>query len=171
MSVAAWREEPIRKSHKRADFDCGDADLNDFLRHIALQNHERGVSKTFVAVDPAQDSIILGHYSLSPASIAYARAPEVINRAQGRYDIAGFRLARLAVAKPMQGRGLGGQLLAAAARRCIRVASEVGGTILLIDAKNDRAANWYASFGAVATNDAPLTLLLPLASLRPHLEG
>src|SRR6185437_8660317 len=32
------------------------------------------------------------------------------------------------------GQGLGGQLLAAAARRCQRVAAEVGGVILIIDA-------------------------------------
>jgi hypothetical protein len=36
---------------------------------------------------------------------------------------------------------------------------------LLIDAKNDRAAAWYASFGAVPLEDAPLTLLLPLKTI------
>jgi hypothetical protein len=50
-------------------------------------------------------------------------------------------------------------------------AAEVGGVALLIDAKGERAANWYASYGAVPLTDAPLSLLLPLATLRAALEA
>jgi hypothetical protein len=60
----------------------------------------------------------------------------------------------------LQGRGLGGALLLRAATRCIRVADEVGGVAL--DAKNDRVAQWYAGYGALALLDAPLSLVLPL---------
>jgi ribosomal protein S18 acetylase RimI-like enzyme len=168
--AAAWHEESIRKSHNRSGFDCGEPELNDFLRQNARQNHEKGVSKTFVALGKGDDATIMGYYTLSPASIAYARVPDVIARTQGRYDVGGFRLARLAVAMECQSQGLGGQLLAAAARRCLRVAAEVGGTALLIDAKNERAAAWYRGYGAVSTLDAPLTLVMPLAALLPHME-
>jgi hypothetical protein len=34
----------------------------------------------------------------------------------------------------------------------------------LIDAKNDRAARWYESYGALRLDDAPLSLVLPLAT-------
>jgi len=54
------------------------------------------------------------------------------------------------------------QLLLAAGRRCLRVAEEIGGTAMLIDAKNEQVATWYASYGALPLLDAPLTLLLPL---------
>ena len=74
-----------------------------------------------------------------------------------------FRLGRLAVDKTTQGRGLGGALLLRAAHRCIRVADDVGGVALLIDAKNERAARWYQSYGALALDDGPLSLVLPLA--------
>jgi GNAT superfamily N-acetyltransferase len=57
--------------------------------------------------------------------------------------VPGFRLARIATDLRWQGQGLGGQLLATAARRCLRAAAEVGGVVLIIDAKNDRAARWY----------------------------
>ena len=33
----------------------------------------------------------------------------------------------------------------------------------LIDAKNDRAARWYQSYGALGLDDEPLSLVLPLA--------
>jgi hypothetical protein len=75
-----------------------------------------------------------------------------------------FRLGRLAVDHTLQGRGLGGALLLRAAARCIRVANDVGGVGLLIDAKNERAGQWYTGYGALALADAPLSLVLPLAA-------
>lgn len=42
--------------------------------------------------------------------------------------------------------------------------------ILIIDAKNDRAAKWYAGYGAVSLLDAPLTLVMALASLDAELR-
>ena len=41
---------------------------------------------------------------------------------------------------------------------------------LLIDAKNERAARWYASYGAIPLADAPRSLLLPLATVQDALK-
>ena len=41
---------------------------------------------------------------------------------------------------------------------------------LLIDAKNEAVASWYASYGALQLLDTPLTLLLPLATIKIALE-
>jgi hypothetical protein len=49
-------------------------------------------------------------------------------------------------------------------------ATEVGGVALLKDAKYERVAKWYSSYGAVPLADAPLCLLLPLATVRGVLE-
>ena len=83
--------------------------------------------------------------------MVFARTPEV-------------RLARLAVDRRSQGQGIGGQLLLAAGRRWLLASAEIGGVVLVIDAKDERAAGWYASYGAMPLLDAPLTLLLPLAT-------
>ena len=82
----------------------------------------------------------------------------------------GFRLARIAIDGRYQGNGLGGQLLLAAGRRCLMAASVIGGTILLIDVKSDRAAAWYASYGAIPLLDAHRTLVLPLATIEGLLK-
>ncbi len=169
MTLPAWHEEPVARSHDREGFDCGDDALNGFLRQHARRSHERGGSKTFLAIDDTDGRTIFGFYSVSPASIAYARTPMLVRRGLARHEVPAFRLARLAVALPCQGRGLGGQLLLAAGRRCLLAATEVGGVALLIDAKNERAASWYASYGAVPLLDAPLALLLPLGTLRAAL--
>lgn len=165
-----WDETPIGKKHDRASFDFGDADLDTYLKRYARQNHDSGGAKCFLAVPTDEPTRILGFYTLSPASLDYARTPALAKRGLGRYDVPVFRLGRLAVDRTTQGRGLGGSLLLRAAARCIRVAQEVGGVALLIDAKNDHAAKWYEGYGALRLADAPLSLVLPLAVAFAALE-
>ena len=169
MTLPQWHEEAISRTHDRESFDCGDPALNTYLRQHARRSHEQGGAKTFLAIDDADGTTVLGFYSVSPASIAYARTPEIVRRGLARYEVPAFRLARLAVALPTQSKGLGGQLLLAAGRRCLLAATEVGGVALLIDAKNERVAGWYTSYGAVPLLDAPLSLLLPFATIRAAL--
>lgn len=172
MTLPAWHEEPIEKRHDRAGFDCGDSELTEFLQRHARKSHEKGGAKTFLAIADATDrAAILGYYSLSPASIAYDRTPDVVRQGLARHEVPVFRLGRLAVDKSAQGQGLGGQLLLAAGRRCLFVAAEAGGVALLIDAKNDRVARWYASYGAAPLLDAPLSLLLPFKTIHSALTA
>ncbi len=170
MSIPAWHEEPISKRHDRDAFDCGEVPLNEFLQRHARKSHDLGGAKTFVAIDDTDNKTILGFYSLSPASVEYARTPGIMKRGLARYDVPGFRLARLGVSRKLQGQALGGQLLLAAGRRCLLAAAEVGSVVLLIDAKNENVAGWYARYGAVPLEDAPLTLMLPLATIETALK-
>jgi GNAT superfamily N-acetyltransferase len=170
VTTPDWFEIPINKKIDRSAFDCGEPALNDFLRTYARQSHEKGAAKTFLAIDRKDEKSVLGFYSLCPAALEYARSPEIVRRALARHDIPAFRLVRLAVDKTVQGQGLGGQLLLAAGRRCVLVAAEIGGVVMLIDAKNQRAADWYASHGAIPLTDAPLSLVLPLATIEKVLR-
>jgi GNAT superfamily N-acetyltransferase len=166
-----WREEPIARHHDRASFDCGVPELNEYLARYARQNHGTGGAKTFVAVAPTEQRHVLGYYSISPASIEFARVPDALTRKLGRYEVPAFRLARLAVSRPLHGRGLGGQLLLAAGERALAVAAEVGGVALVIDAKNQAAVLWYQRFGAVPLLDDRMTLVLPLATIATAIKS
>lgn len=180
MTLPVWREESIAKAHDRQSFDCGDAAMNDFFRRHARQSHEHNASKSFCAVEAAKPSHVLGFYTLAPSAVAHEQAPPAMTNEQAppamtkglaRHDLPGFKLARLAVDLRCAGQGLGGQLLAAAALRCLRIAAESGGLLLIIDAKNERAAHWYAGFGAEPLKDRPLTLVMPLATFASELTG
>ena len=170
MTALAWEQAPLARLHNRAAFDCGDDDLNLYLRRYARQNHESGGAKCIIATPADMPVRIIGFYTLSRASIAYSRTPAIVKKGLARYDVPVFRLGRLGVDRSVQGRGLGGALLLRAADRCIRVAQEVGGIALLIDAKNARAAQWYESDGAVALLDSPLSLVLPFAVVADAVE-
>jgi GNAT superfamily N-acetyltransferase len=163
--LLGWREEPIGRHHDRKGFDCGSADLNAYLDRYARQNHESGGAKTFVAVAPNEPARVLGYYSISPGSVAFARVPSKLTRKLGRYEVAVFRLGRLAVDLCVQGQGLGADLVLAAGERALAVAAQVGGVALAIDAKDERAARWYERFGACALLDDPCKLILPLQSI------
>lgn len=164
----AWHEEAISKRHDREAFDCGQEALNEFLRRYARKSHELGGAKTFLALDDADNRTILGFYSLSPASVDYARAPEIVRRGLARHDLPGFRLARLAVDRRFQGQGLGGQLLLAAGRRCLLASAEVGGVVLVIDAKNDRRGRMVCELWRLA---AAGCAAFPIASARDDQDG
>ena len=166
-----WLEEPIGRHHERKAFDCGSPELNDYLNRYARQNHESGGAKTFVAVSPAEPAMVLGYYSISPGAIEFSRVPANLAGRLGRYDVPVFRLGRLAVSVPVQGRGLGGDLLLAAGARAIAVAAQIGGVALAIDAKDAKTAKWYARFGAVRLLDDKLKLVLPLTTIVDALEA
>jgi GNAT superfamily N-acetyltransferase len=170
MTALAWTEAALAREHDRAAFDCGDADLNVYLQRYARQNHESGGAKCFLAVATEMPTRVLGFYTLSPASLEYARTPALAKQRLARYDVPMFRLGRLAIDRTVQGRGLGAALLLRAGERCIRVANEVGGVALLIDAKNERVARWYAGRGALPLLDASSCLVLPLSTIADALK-
>ncbi|WP_416067670.1 GNAT family N-acetyltransferase [Rhizobium sp. ZK1] len=169
--MTAWHEEAISKHHDRKNFDCGDAELNGFLQKYARQSHDQGGAKTFLAVSDDDNKHILGFYSLTPTSIDPEKVPAAVRKGLGRHEVPGFRLTRLAVDLRQQGKGIGGQLMLAAGRRCLRAASEVGGVVLAIDAKNDRVAEWYKSYGAMPLVDSSLALAIPLTTMEEALKA
>ncbi len=59
----------------------------------------------------------------------------------------------------------------AAGRRCLRAALEVGGVVLAIDAKSDRVAGWYKTYGAIPLVDSPLSLAIPLTTMEEALKA
>jgi GNAT superfamily N-acetyltransferase len=171
VTLPPWHEEAIQKSHRRQEFDCGDADMNLFLQRFARQSHDQNASRTFCAIANSDPGKILSFYTVTPAAVDYDSVPPRMTKGLAHHEVGGFKLARVATDVRFAGQGLGGQLIAAAALRCLRAASEVGGMLFVIDAKNERAAAWYAKFGAESTRDQPLTLVVPLATFAVDLEA
>jgi GNAT superfamily N-acetyltransferase len=149
--------------------------MNQFLARYARQSHEQNAAKTYCAIETARPGRILGFYSIAPSAVAHATVPARMSKGLARHDVPGFLLARIATDRSAAGQGLGGQLLVAAARRCLRLVAEGGGILLIIDAKNERAAEWYASFGAERLQGQPqgepLRLVIHLSTFAVDLRA
>jgi GNAT superfamily N-acetyltransferase len=160
-----WQKKAIIRALSKKPFDCGEGALNKFFRQYAYTHHNRGASATFVAVDPKDPKCVLGYYTICPSELKRDDATDELKAIFPRYPISGFRLARLAVDKTIHGQGLGGQLLLDAGEYAIQAAGLVGGSILIIDAKNAALATWYERFTAKPLPDHPLTLVIRLETL------
>lgn len=148
--------------HDCAGFDCGVAVLNDYLAKFATQHWRRGISQTYVVVDPATPSMVLGYDTLSAAQLDVAQLSDTDRKRLPRYPIPCFRMGRLACRKEQQGKGLGRLLIGCAVDRCVKAREDVASYALIVDAKDDAAKAFYEHYGFIACVDHPWTLYLPL---------
>lgn len=160
------RIEPLAKSHDRDGFDCGSEPLNVFLRQTARQHATRGISRTFVLVEEGapEPKPILGFFSLNLCEIE----SESLSAEQAKRlprNVAGVRLGRLAVAKSLQGQGLGKLLLVAAMKKFLEIFRAAGGIGLFVDAKDQKAKGFYEHYGFVSLPSNQLQLFLPVATI------
>jgi len=158
---------PLDENHDRAGFDCGSAALNDFLRKTARQHREKGLSNTFVLLDEEIPTVILGFFTLSFLEVnASSLPPDHGRRLPKSSRLPAAKLARLAIDLRHQRKGYGAILLADAVKRVVATARESGGVVgFFVDAKDDRAKQFYLHFGFIPLQDNPLALFLPLKSL------
>lgn len=166
MATDRWRIEPLARQHDRSRFDCGEPALNDYLARYARQNQGSGIAQAFVVIGDEEPARILGYYSLSVAGIDKANLPAGAAKRFPNYLIPVTRLARLAVDRRAQGQGLGEDLLVDALHRCLRVAYEMGIAAVVIDAKHERAKQFYRRFEFEPLSDHLLTLWLPMPAVR-----
>ena len=154
------RVEPL-KDHDRTGFSCGVSALDRYLREQATQDMRRRVSNCFVAVDPA--GRIEGYYTFAATGLLLTDLPEAFARRLPRYPLvpAGL-IGRLAVDDAQRGRGLGGAMVIDAARRAARADPAV--FALIVDAKDEAAADFYLHLGFARLVSRPLSLFLAVAT-------
>lgn len=163
MSGDAFRLEPLNAGHDRATFNSDSEPLSRYLREQVTQDVRRRVAACFVALTDAQR--IAGYYTLASASLLLADLPASTGKRLPRYPtVPTIRMGRLAVDQAFKRQGLGGALLADALKRAAR--SEIAAFAMMVDAKDDMAAAFYRHHGFIAMPDSPLTLFLPLATVR-----
>jgi len=163
MSHAPFRLASLDAAHDRAAFRSDSELLNRYLQEQATQDIRRRVAACFVALADGQR--IAGYYTLASASLMLADLPASIGKKLPRYPtVPAVRMGRLAVDQAFAGQGLGGALLADALDRAAR--SEIAAFALTVDAKDEAAGAFYRHHGFIALPDSPLTLFLPLATVR-----
>ena len=160
------RYETVRKllSTDLTDaFDCGNAALNQFLQRYALVNQKANSAQTYVC---CEDQDVVGFYSLTVGSIDPEAAPPRVTKGLARHPVPVMILARLAVDKAHQRKGLGQALLKDALLRTAQAADIAGIRCLLVHAKDETAKQWYEGWEFETSPTDPYHLFLMLKDLK-----
>lgn len=151
------------------EFDCKDENLNLFLKNLALLFQKRHFGVTIIGKD-AITAKLIGFYTLCPASIQREVLPDKFLSGPRPNPIPGFRLCRLAVDDSYQGKGFGRVLLVHALKKCLAQSREIGGTVVMIDAKDEKAKKFYEHFGFLTLANGSLVLIQTIKFIERHFE-
>lgn len=162
--------QPLGNEHRINGFDCGVGSLDIWLVKHARAAAGAGSARTYVVVDSEQDRVV-GYQALSLASIEHADATERGRKGLSRHPIPAMLLARLAVDKAVQGKGIGAFLLRDAMGRALSVAEQAGMRLLLVHALNDEARTFYEHFGFEPSPSDAMNLQLLVKDIRLALDS
>jgi GNAT superfamily N-acetyltransferase len=168
LSAAYESVRKLAPADSTEGFDCGQPSLNQFLQRYALVNQKANSAQTYVCCLGGE---VVGFYSLAVGSVDPEDAPARVMKGLARHPVPVMILARLAVDRDHQGKGLGKALLKDALLRTAQAADIAGIRCLLVNAKDEAARRWYESWEFEPSPTDPYHLFLMLKDLKALLAG
>lgn len=139
------RPESLTKDHDLRSFDSGKEPLTSWLKKHALQSQNSGHTKTMVITE--NDNVVIGYYSYNVISVEHEDStPERVKKGLSKHPIPVLLIARLALHKDHQGKGLGSRLLCHALRGAAAITAAVPIRAVIVDAIDEEAKKFYSSF-------------------------
>jgi GNAT superfamily N-acetyltransferase len=161
-ATATERFDPAR--HDTSQFQSGNETLDRWLARYAGQSERRDAARTFVITHAGA---VIGYYALLAGQLDHGQETEPARKGMSRhYPIPVAILARLAVDRRHQNRGLGATLLRDALRRVILASEQLAIRAVVVHAIDEPAARFYEHFGFRSLSATPRTLMVTLAELR-----
>jgi GNAT superfamily N-acetyltransferase len=162
--VSAFKEpELLSGAHDVTGFNSGKPDLDIFLNQLALSGQREGFARTFVVADAG--AAVVGYYALCGGTIGRDDAPRRIGGHGAPKEVPVVLLARLAVDRRLQGRGLGTMLLHHAFKSALTAAATVAFRAMMVHALDEEAAEFYSKFGFRPARRAENTLLMSIGDV------
>jgi GNAT superfamily N-acetyltransferase len=165
--VAVSAPEPLADHHKLSAFDSGTPSLDDWLKRRARANQASGASRTFTVCEVDE---VVAYYALASGAISAASASGRFRRNMPE-PIPVAVLARLAVDRAYQGKGLGRALFQDSALRVLNAASAIGIRGMIVHAVSEDAKAFYTKLGFDPSPLDPMTLMVTLADIRLNLRS
>lgn len=149
--------EEVTQQHNRKAFDCGVAELNQFLRQQARQKTVKHISKTYVACRDSAPAAIIGYHTLTGYSVTTPPAHKDYRKYP--HPLSAVKLARLAVDRSQQGQGLGERLLIDAIYRTVLVAQQISAIGLFVDPMVPEVVPFYQQYEFLPADPSDLSHL------------
>jgi len=161
----------LGETDDRSSFQSGDEQLDLFFRRYAGQNQFRHhIGTTYVAVE---GSAILGFATVTVGHVEIENLPSGLRKKLPDYPLPNLRLARLAVDRNAQGKGVGQHLTRTAFSVAIELREKLGCVGVVVDAKPG-AENYYSRYGfveleviegALEERPTPKPMFVPLSAI------
>jgi GNAT superfamily N-acetyltransferase len=162
------RLERLDSQHDLATFDSGNEELDSWLSRHALAAQQMDSARTFVMMRSGR---VCGYFSLTMGSVLRADAPAKLVRGLPAYPIGMVLLARLAVDRREQGKGLGAHLLAEALRKAVGAGEAAAARLVVVDAIDEDAVAFYKRHGFVPAPEHDRRLYRRMKDVRASVDG
>jgi len=161
----------LGETDDRSSFQSGDEQLDLFFHRYAGQNQLRHhIGTTYVAVE---SELILGFATVTAGHVEIENLPISLRKKLPDYPLPILRLARLAVDRSAQGKGVGEHLMRTVFSVAIELRERLGCVGIIVDAKPG-AENYYIRYGfvelevvegALEERPTPKPMFLPLSAV------
>ena len=166
--MSRFVSEKLGPTHDLSAFASGVDALDAWLTRSASHAQAMKTAQTFVW--HSGNGVVVAYFSLAAHLVVRASLPSKIGR--GSPDaIPAVLLARLALDRTLHGGGLGGELLWDALSRACAASEIAAARIIVVDAYDDRAADFYRRYGFVAVAENQLRLVQKTSDVTAALLG
>lgn len=159
--------EPFdRSKHIRTHFCSKEDSLDNYLQTQASQDLKRKITAIFVLIEDDNPEI-LAYYTLSAYTVEIQQLDRSFAKQLPRYpQLPATLLGRLAVDHQHQGNKFGELMLIDALKRAYQTSQQVASLVVIAEALNEKAAQFYQKYRFQAFKENPLKLYLPLKSVQ-----
>lgn len=158
--------ELLNSNHIRDNFNCGNEQLNRYLRQQAGQDLIRKLAVCFVLTESGSKNVI-GFYTLSNYCIPRSNIPvSYIKKFPPSYNcIPTTLLGRLAIDHSLQGKGFGKIVLIDALKKCVEAAQTLGSFAVIVDPIDEKAAQFYQKYDFIKLEDSG-KMFIPMKTIQ-----
>lgn len=163
---AAYEISKLNAAHNKKNFSSGSLPLDNYLKNQASQDIKKNVSVTY-ALNSVNSTEVIGYYTVSSISIDASELSDEYMRKLPKYPmLPAILIGRLAVDLNYKGKKIGAHLLIDSIKRSLLISDQVGINAVIVDAKDDNAANFYRHFGFIEFPSNKLKLFLPINTIK-----
>ncbi len=170
----SWASEFVelnKEIHDRASFDCGEHELNTFIKTQASRHMDVGISKTMLlrASNPLPNGkySICSFFTVTPGTIKKSSLPEVLSKKLPHYPVPVFILAQMAVHLDFRGQGLGKITLVKALEYLWKVNYRMRAYAIIVDCLNKDVEQFYSKYGfeILCIHNGKTRMFLPMKTV------
>ena len=164
LDFSLVKTERLAKYHNLSNFDCGDKDINDFIKNDALAYQEKKLATTTIFIDAGD---IIGFFSAAADSLKLILPEKEEHKVKNKplKEFPAIKIARLGRNKKYRGQKVGTNILKWAIGYILNCSQMIAIRFVTVDAYPDKVS-WYEDYGFKKNEDKHYTKKTEQISMR-----